>query len=372
MGCWDALQIEWIGLKYYAGVAKRLLVDQATKSKTSFLQMFRGIVIGAHHEALTNPGKTSESVCEEVCSKGNYEALKGKVVMITGATNGLGLENARCLLKYGCHVIFAIRNKEKAAKVLADMKAKEALTGKATFITLQLDDLATVKPCVQEFLALNLPLHCLICNAGIMAPPKFAASKQGLESQFAINNMSHFLLSHLLMPKLKETAKSGDAGDARIVILGSLAGEACWNIDLEKAVPSSADFYSDIGDYTSTKCMDMVHARTLQRECTKDRVYVCAVHPGIINSGLGKDNPGLTAAFYAGVSLRHTHKDVAQGAATTMYCAISPQIPEQVAKGEWWFYNCQPQKSIGFAGKCDVEFQDKLEKKCWEIAKPYA
>ena len=267
-------------------------------------------------------------------------------------------------------MIFAIRNKEKAAKVLNEMKEKETLSGTATFLNLQLDDLTSVKPCVSEFLALNLPLNCLICNAGIMAPPKYVESKQGMESQFATNIMSHFLLSHLLLPKLKETAAT--RGEARIVMLGSLAGEACWNVDLEKAVPSAADFYSDIGDYTTTKCIDMIHARSMQRQCTKDKVYVCALHPGIINSGLGKDNPGLTAAFYGSKTLQHCHKDIPQGAATTMYCALSPQIPEEVSKGEWWFYNCKPQKSVGFAGKCDKEFQDKLEAKCWKLVQPYA
>mmetsp|Transcript_49123 Transcript_49123/g.116987 ORF Transcript_49123/g.116987 Transcript_49123/m.116987 type:complete len:371 (+) Transcript_49123:82-1194(+) len=370
MGCWDFLQIEWLGLKYYGSLFWKLAADPATKSKTSFVQLFRGVIIGAHYEALTNPKKTSESIVEEVCGKGNYEALKGKVIMITGATNGIGLENARCLLKYGCHVVFAIRNKEKAAKVLADMQAKETLTGQATFITLQLDDLATIKPCVQEFLALNLPLHCLINNAGIMSPPAFVPSKQGLESQFAINNLSHLLLTHLLMPKLQETA--GSAGEARVVYLGSLMGDACWNIDLEKAVPSAPDSYSDVGDYTSTKCLDMVHARSLQRRYTKDKVFVCAVHPGVINSGLGKDNPGMTAAFYAGSTFRHCHKTVPEGASTTMYCALSPKVPEQVISGEWFFYNCKPQQSVGFAAKASAEFQDQLEEKCWALAKQYA
>lgn len=370
MGCWDALQVEWIGMKYYGGVFRRIMFDPATYSKTSFTQLFRGIMIGAHHEALTNPKKTCENIVEEVCGKGNYQGLKGKVIMITGATNGLGLETTRCLLKYGAHVIFAIRNKEKAAKVLNELKEKETLTGTATFLNLQLDDLTSVKPCVSEFLKLNLPLNCLICNAGIMAPPKYAESKQGMESQFATNIMSHFLLSHLLLPKLKETAAT--QGEARIVMLGSLAGECCWNVDLEKAVPSAADFYSDFGDYTTTKCIDMIHARSMQRQCTKDKVYVCALHPGIINSGLGKDNPGLTAAFYSSKTLQHCHKDIPQGAATTMYCALSPQIPEEVSKGEWWFYNCKPQKSIGFAGKCDKDFQDKLEAKCWKLVQPYA
>ena len=338
MGCWDALAIEWVGLKYYGSVFWRLCTDAATKSKTSFWQMGRGIMVGAHYEWLTNPKKTAESIMEESCGKGNYEAYKGKVVIITGGTNGLGLENARCLLKYGCHVVFAMRNKEKAAKVLAEMQAKETLTGKATFIKIELDDLSTVKPFVKEFLAMNLPLHCLINNAGIMAPPEYRASKQGLESQFAVNNLSHYLLTHLLLPKLKETAKA--SGEARIIYLGSLAGEACWNVDVEKAVPSGPDFYSDIGDYTSTKCIDMIHAKSLHESCVKDKVYVCAVHPGIINSGLGRDNPGLTAAFYYGSSLAHTHKSIPQGAATTMYCTVSPKIPKQAQEGAWWFYNC--------------------------------
>eukprot|EP00913_Durusdinium_trenchii_P017025 g16010.t1 len=160
-----------------------------------------------------------QEVLENVYGKDLF-ALQGKVALITGASNGLGLENARCLMKYGCHVIWAVRSPDKAASVLNQLEKKEKLTGKATILKIELSDLSSVKPFVESFLALNLPLHYLICNAGIMSPTEWLPSKQGFELQFATNNLSHFLLTELLMPKLKETAKTGEV---RVVILSSLA-----------------------------------------------------------------------------------------------------------------------------------------------------
>merc|ERR1712039_181739 len=208
-------------------------IEPLVKSRMDLRSLITGFLGVTGKEALGTPWcRTCEQVVEDVCGRGNFTSLSGKVAIITGASNGLGLENARCLMKYGCHVVWAVRSPEKAAAVLKTLEEREGqLSGKATILKVELSDLATVKPFVEAFKALKLPLHYLICNAGIMAPTEWKASAQGYEQMFATNNLSHFLLTELLMPTMKQTAKKDHV---LIVVLSSIAGAACRSIDPAK------------------------------------------------------------------------------------------------------------------------------------------
>lgn len=136
----------------------------------------------------------------------NFQALAG---IITGAS-GLGLENGclMILMKYGCHVnprhLGRLKSGESA--VGAELETEGILfSGKATILSMELSDLTTVKPFVQSFLDLKLPLQYLylICNSNIMAPTEWLPSKQNFELQFATNNLSHFPLTELLLPSCR-------------------------------------------------------------------------------------------------------------------------------------------------------------------------
>jgi WW domain-containing oxidoreductase len=211
-GC---LATECFAWKMFGKLVGEMLCDKKMNSKVTFKQFLTGF-FGVAYEAVSNKGKTVDQVAEEILGKGNFSALKGKVAIVTGASSGLGLENARVLQKYGCHVVWAVRNVKKAKKCLEDLKVKEGeMSGKVTVLEVDISDLTTVKPFVKSFLALRLPLHMLILNAGIMAPTQWEPSKQGFESMFATNNLGHFLMSELLVPKMEETAKTAEV---RIVV----------------------------------------------------------------------------------------------------------------------------------------------------------
>mmetsp|Transcript_20268 Transcript_20268/g.63511 ORF Transcript_20268/g.63511 Transcript_20268/m.63511 type:complete len:320 (+) Transcript_20268:63-1022(+) len=313
----QALWEEAIAYAYFGSMVKQLAFDSMVRTRTNVTSFCTGFLRIALHEWMTSSQcLTCEQVVEEVCGKGNFTCLEGKVAIVTGASNGLGLENARCLMKYGCHVIWAVRNPEKAAFVLRDLEGRQGkMQGKATVLKIELSDLTTVKPFVESFLALNVPLNYLICNAGIMSPTEWVPSKQGFESMFATNNLSHFLLAELLLPKLKETAKMGEA---RVVILSSLAGAACDNLDPAK-LPCPQQEYNEFAEYAVSKAVDCLHARHLQKHHGKDNVVACAVHPGIIETGLGAGNRGLTSLLYGSMSMAMFRKQPAKGAATTLF-----------------------------------------------------
>lgn len=247
-------------------------------------------------------------------------------------------------MKYGCHVVWAVRNPDKATAALRYMRQADGeLTGKATILKLELSDLATVRPFVESFLALNLPVHYLINNAGIMAPPEWTASEQGHEAMFATNNLGHFLLTELLLPKVREVARSAEV---RIIILSSVAGAMCYSLDLSK-LPCPREEYHEWAEYGVSKAVDCFYVRHLQRRLSGENVSVCAVHPGVVGTGLGAGNKGLTNMFFGAASLGFFRKNTEKGAATTVHCALSPDVTKQVREGEYYWYNCAPQRPQG-------------------------
>mmetsp|Transcript_9512 Transcript_9512/g.19584 ORF Transcript_9512/g.19584 Transcript_9512/m.19584 type:complete len:373 (-) Transcript_9512:318-1436(-) len=326
----------------------------------SFLIDFVGMLL---REGVTDPHLTCEQVAERCLGKGNYTALQGKVAIITGASSGLGLEQARVLLKYGCHVIFAVRSPSKAEGLLSELKAREELPGRATILKVDLDDLATIRPFVESFLALDLPLNYLVNNAGVMTPPAFRGSKQGFETQFATNHLAHFLLAELLLPKLRETKRAG--ADARVVILSSVGCTLCKTIEMDQWIPPSKDTYNGTAEYGISKAMNLFHCRELQRRCDRDGISVCAVHPGIIKTGLTRENNADTTMLYESILFKWMHKSIPEGAATQMYCTLSDQVPTQIQQGTCFWFNSGPQRAVGIAAP---GVRDDLCAKVWEVS----
>eukprot|EP01023_Acetabularia_acetabulum_P020055 TRINITY_DN20323_c0_g1_i1.p1 TRINITY_DN20323_c0_g1~~TRINITY_DN20323_c0_g1_i1.p1 ORF type:complete len:228 (+),score=43.05 TRINITY_DN20323_c0_g1_i1:120-803(+) len=167
-------------------------------------------------------GFGSSSTSRQVCS--DWEG-KGKTVIVTGPSSGIGLETAKTLAGKGCHVVLAGRNTEKVQKA-ADSIKNDVQDAKLTVMKLDLSDLASVKQFSEEFVAAKLPLNILICNAGVMACP-YTTSAQGHEIQFATNHLGHFLLVQKLKEQLKTTAESCGE-DGRIVMVSSSAHHMCY------------------------------------------------------------------------------------------------------------------------------------------------
>ena len=135
-----------------------------------------------------------------------YKGAK-KVAIITGGNSGLGYESARRLLLEGMQVVLACRNEErgKAAveKLLGSTTNRPAPSDEdCVYMGLNLSDLKSVEAFSQNFIASKRPLHVLMCNAGVMAPPEYQETTDGIEMQFQANFLSHFLLCNLYVDSL--------------------------------------------------------------------------------------------------------------------------------------------------------------------------
>jgi len=329
-------------------------------SLKSYTVNFCGMLL---HEGITDPKTTCEQVAEQSLCRGNFSALHGRVAIVTGASGGLGLEHARVLLKYGCHVVFAVRNPEKALALIEDLTAKEDLSGSSTVLLVDLDDLTSIRPFVESFLQLGLPLNYLVNNAGVMTPKEFRAPKQGLETQFATNHLAQFLLTELLMPQLRATRRNG--GEARIVILCSVGSALCKTVDMDRCIPPAAEVCNGTAEYGVSNAMNLFHCRQLQQLCARDGILCCAVHPGVIKTGLTREGNADSTVLYDSILFKWMHKDVPQGPATQMYCTLSDRVPGEIERGTCFWYNSAPQRAVGVAAP---GVRDDLCNKVWEIS----
>ncbi|KIM94095.1 hypothetical protein OIDMADRAFT_136491 [Oidiodendron maius Zn] len=154
--------------------------------------------------------------------------LTGKVFIITGGTGGIGLELAQILYRKNGKVCITGRSSsvDKAAKIISEVKAKyTASTGELWFLSLDLNDLTTIKTSAEQFLVRASRLDVLWNNAGVMIPPSGSKTAQGHELQLGVHCLGHFLFTQLLSPILIKTAQISQPCTVRIIWLSSLAIE---------------------------------------------------------------------------------------------------------------------------------------------------
>lgn len=230
--------------------------------------------------------------------------LNGAVAIVTGGHSGLGLETTRALSEAGARVIVGARTPAKARPALAGIPRVEV-------DELDLIDPASVDSFARRFLSAGRPLHILINNAGIMAPP-LERDKRGYESQFATNHLGHFQLTARLWPALTK------AGMARIVSLSS-TGVRFGGVDFDDPNFERRP-YDKWKAYGQSKSANALFAVGLDRRGYAHGVRAFAVHPGRISTDLGRF---LTASELA---IGGEYKTPEQGAATSVWCATSDQL----------------------------------------------
>lgn len=238
--------------------------------------------------------------------------LGGTTIVVTGANSGLGLETLRVLSLRGAHVVAVARSLEKAEQACAQA------SGETTAIACELSDLESVVECSNRINALGRPIDTLICNAGIMALPRLE-QKMGLELQFLTNHLGHFVLVNRLLDKVLQ------APAGRIVMLSSAGHAAAPKCGIDFDNLSGEKGYSGWRFYGQSKLANLLTAKALARRLEGTRATANAVHPGVINTNLGRHMPGV---------LRHAmrlianiaFKSVEQGAATQCYVATHPAL----------------------------------------------
>lgn len=242
----------------------------------------------------------------------NIPDQKGKTIIITGASSGLGKEATKVLAQKNAKVILAVRNVEKAELVVQEI-LKETPTAQLEVRSLDLTSLASIKSFSEQVLSELDRLDILINNAGIMMSP-YSKTKDGFEIQMGTNHFGHFALTGQLMPLLNQTK------DSRIVITSSIAhrqGNIDFSdIDWEKRTYKTGKAYGD------SKLANLYHAYELVRRLkdTPSAPLVTMAHPGWTKTELDRHS-GL--AKFLGNIVAQT---VEMGTLPTLRAATEPNV----------------------------------------------
>jgi retinol dehydrogenase-12 len=239
----------------------------------------------------------------------------GRVALVTGANSGIGRVTAVELALQGWHVFLACRDAGKTDEVLREIAERSAGMARAEFIALDLGDLASVRRCAQAFIARDLPLHLLVNNAGLAGRKGFTPS--GFELAFGVCHVGHFLLTQLLLDRLKQAAPS------RVVVVASRAHRHARGIDFD-AVRQPSRSAGGLMDYSVAKLANILFAAELGRRLAGTGVTTYALHPGVVATGIWRVLPRPLDALVKLFMI-----DSEEGAKTTLYCATSDAVAQQ-------------------------------------------
>jgi NAD(P)-dependent dehydrogenase (short-subunit alcohol dehydrogenase family) len=227
----------------------------------------------------------------------------GRTVIVTGATSGLGLATARALHAAGAHVVLAVRDPDRGARVA------ESMPGRSEVRRLDLADLDSVRAFARDW---DGPVDVLINNAGIMAVPA-AVTVDGFELQFGTNHLGHFALTNLLLPHITE----------RVVTLAS-AMHRVGSIDLADLNWRNRS-YSPERAYGQSKLANLLFTLELQRRLSAARspVRAVAAHPGWAATNLQSRSGSRMKDTAMAVGNRVFGGTPEQGALPTLFAATA-------------------------------------------------
>lgn len=267
--------------------------------------------------------------------------LAGKHAIVTGANAGIGRATALELARAGARVWLACRSRAKTEPVLAEIAAAG---GRADFLELDLADLAQVRQAAAAFLALDVPLHLLVNNAGLAG--QRGETKDGFELAFGVNHLGHFLLTTLLLDRLKASAP------ARIVNVASAShyqhkGPIDW-----ARVRGKTRSVTGLDEYAVSKLANVLFTRELARRLYGTRVTTYALHPGVIASDIWRRIPWPLRSV-----ARAFMKSTEDGARTSLWCATAPALAEHSGR---YYDDCQERRPSRTA------LDDELAAELWK------
>ncbi|MFX1320539.1 MAG: SDR family NAD(P)-dependent oxidoreductase [Promethearchaeota archaeon] len=263
---------------------------------------------------------------------------EGKIILITGSTDGIGYQTAIELAKSGYQVIVHGRNLEKAQLTMKGIE-KQTNNQNLSFVYADLGSFTQIKEMVSDIYNRFNRLDVLINNAGVYRSER-SITQDGLEETFAINYVAPFLLTNLLIDLLRNTKSS------RIVNVVSRVQSNHFdfkNLNFEKG-------YTGVKAYAKSKTALVLFTYLLAEKLKNTDIAVNCLHPGVIRTKL------LRSAS------RSYGAPLLDGAKTLMFAAIAPEL-ENIS-GKYFVNNrSEPSKDITY----DKEIQKKLWKKTEEI-----
>ena len=252
--------------------------------------------------------------------------MNRKVALITGGSSGIGRVTVLRLLDEGWHVVVAGRTPLAFSDQEMSQRPHLKIQPSLSFLPLNLADLDSVKDCATAFLSLDLPLDALVLNAGVAG--MHGQTKQGFELAFGINHLGHFLLTQLLLEKLRQSAPS------RVVTVASRAHYfANDGINWSKLRMHSKSWFG-VKDYAASKLANIWFSRSLGAQLASDNVSCYSLHPGVVKTGIWRYAP----VWFKPVLGLRSMLTPEEGAMTTLHCILNTPQRETGL----YYANCRP------------------------------
>jgi len=249
---------------------------------------------------------------------------------VTGANSGIGRALVEALAARGGNtIVLATRSEERTRPVLNEVKSRYP-EARLQWVHLDVSDLDAVRRVGQSFLATKQPIDVLVNNAGIAGTRRLSAD--GYDITYATNHIGPFLLTNLLLPRLKESPQG------RVVNVASnahfMAKELDWSVLERRTAPKRSAFK----DYAVTKLMNILHAKELARRLAGSRVTTYSLHPGAVASNIWRSVPWPVQPL---IKLFMVSNEA--GAKTPLYCATAPELAK--ATGRYYYKSSEAKTS---------------------------
>jgi retinol dehydrogenase 12 len=239
-------------------------------------------------------------------------AAHGRSFFITGANSGIGRALVEALAAQGGNVVLGSRSEERTRPVLDEIRRRYPGV-EAQFVRIDVADLRSVRQAAEAFLATGRPVDVLVNNAGIAGTREL--SPDGFDLTYATNHIGPFLLTNLLLPRVKASQQG------RIVNVSSFAHMQVKQIDWSVLQRRSAPKRSGFSDYAVTKLMNVLHAKELARRLSGTAVTTYSLHPGAVASNIWRAIPQPLQWIMKRFMLSNE-----EGAQTPLYCATAPEL----------------------------------------------
>jgi len=261
--------------------------------------------------------------------------LLGKTIVVTGSNSGIGKATAITLASMGAHVVMTARNAAKGAAALAELRDRVAGTaGTAELVPLDLASFSSVRALADDLLARHPRIDVLVNNAGVVSSRR-SETIEGFELTFGVNHLGHFLLTTLLLDRLRRSAPS------RIITVASGAHRAARRgLDFDDL--QSTHRYGAMRAYAASKLANIHFARELARRLDGTGVTSNALHPGFVSSNFAREGDAGRLGEIATSLLRPFAISPERGARTSVHLASSPDV-EGVTGG--YFYKGRPART---------------------------
>lgn len=259
----------------------------------------------------------------------NVNDMTGRTVVVTGGNSGIGKATAEALAGLGARLVITSRDPDRGAAAVSDIKRASGNVA-VDCVALDLASLTSVRSCAATLLDRLDQIHVLDLNAGGVLSRR-TETEDGFETQFQANHLGHFLLSHLLLDRLKQSAP------ARIVVLSSWGHtQARGGLDFDDLQWLTRPYRGSLV-YSATKLMNLYFTFELARRLADADVTVNALHPGFVASRFAMS--GDTTLLRIGIMVsRPFARSPKSGAATAIWLAASDEVKDVTGK---YFIDCR-------------------------------